>query len=75
MEFKFWVEQTVDIPQDQIPALFKRVNERFDLDPDRDVYPHDLIHQAMLDGLIDEPDMSWRADDELLESLASYMGD
>ena len=69
MKFTIWVKKEIEIVDSLVPKLCEAVNERYDT-PGLEVFPEELIHQAILNGVIDAPgefDMDWNiGDDDLI---------
>jgi|GEM_PF-3023322 len=74
MKITVLIQQVVEIADDDIPDLCAAVNRRFST-PGQDVFPEDLITQAMMDSLIDELPTGWRVDsseaDEMIKADGS----
>lgn len=78
MKFTILIREEIEIPDDKLPELYDNFLERFygDTPNDGRVYDYDLIQQAVLEGLIDEPGDDWfvESGDDIwrAEDIAEY---
>ena len=71
MKFTIMLPQDVEIDDALIPDLCRKVNKRFENDPDDSVYPQDLVQQAILEGHLDKPEsdeweVAWSEQDNVI---------
>jgi len=63
MQVTILVTQTVDIPDEHLVDLARRVRAAFDMPPDSPVHIEDLLNQAEGQGLVQLPH-NYRVDDD-----------